>query len=85
MAVAVSIFGCKGARLVTAPNQWEVLQEAGVEIDRQTITFPLIRIEGGNAEFRQCLRPPFDALWNASGHPGCPNYDSDGNWVDSQQ
>jgi hypothetical protein len=32
-------------------------------------------------DYRQALKPIFDALWNAAGYPGSQSYGPDGNWT----
>jgi hypothetical protein len=32
-------------------------------------------------EYRQALKPLFDAIWNAAGYSGSKSYNSDGKWV----
>jgi hypothetical protein len=35
---------------------------------------------GSLEDYRQALRPIFDALWNAGGYPGSQSYGADGQW-----
>jgi hypothetical protein len=44
--------------------------------------FPRVIIEdyGALGDYRQSLKPIFDALWNAGGYPGSRSYASDGQW-----
>jgi hypothetical protein len=44
--------------------------------------FPQVIIEdyGALGDYRQTLKPIFDALWNAGGYPGSRSYGSDGRW-----
>jgi hypothetical protein len=40
----------------------------------------IIEDYGRLEDYRQTLRPIFDALWNAGGYPGSQSYGSDGTW-----
>jgi hypothetical protein len=55
--------------------------EPGV-LRKTDLVLPVIAIEGfGRLEdYRQALKPIFDALWNAAGYEGSRSYDSAGNW-----
>ena len=35
---------------------------------------------GSFEEYRQALKPVFDALWNAGGYEGSESYGPDGQW-----
>jgi hypothetical protein len=39
---------------------------------------------GSQAQYRRRLRPVVDAVWNAAGAAGSPNYDDNGDWVSSR-
>ena len=43
---------------------------------------PRVVIEdyGSFEEYRQALKPVFDALWNAGGYEGSESYGPDGQW-----
>ena len=40
----------------------------------------IIEDYGSLEDYRQALKPLFDALWNAGGHPGSQSYGTDGKW-----
>jgi len=40
----------------------------------------IIEDYGSLEDYRQALKPVFDALWNAGGYPGSQSYGSDGQW-----
>lgn len=40
----------------------------------------IIEDYGSLEDYRQALKPIFDALWNAGGYPGSQSYGSDGQW-----
>lgn len=48
-------------------------------IDRDILYVPEIVVDDLGKRAAQLLRPAFDALWNACGIHGSPNYDKDGN------
>jgi hypothetical protein len=50
-------------------------------IDREILLFPEILIENYDIDGANILKPSFDAVWNACGHPGSLSYDKDGNWI----
>ncbi len=54
-------------------------------IDRDPIFVPDALIESYSVPVEQALRGVFDAMWNASGWPRSPVYDSKGNWLGGQQ
>ena len=59
--------------------------DSGSAIDRDPIFVPDALIESYSVPVEQALRGVFDAMWNASGWPRSPVYDSKGNWLGGQQ
>ena len=55
--------------------------DSGSAIDRDPIFVPDALIESYSVPVEQALRGVFDAMWNASGWPRSPGYDSEGNWL----
>jgi hypothetical protein len=54
--------------------------DSGSAIDRDRIFVPSALIESYSVPVEHALRGAFDAMWNASGWPCSPFYDSEGNW-----
>src|SRR5258707_3856563 len=50
-------------------------------IDRSELLISEIMIEKFDVDFGKVIRPVFDAVWNAGGEAGSPNYDYNGKWV----
>jgi hypothetical protein len=53
------------------------------EIRQPQVHLPEVVFEeyGSQAQYRRGLRPIIDAVWNAAGCPGSPNYNDEGDWV----
>jgi hypothetical protein len=53
------------------------------EIRQPQVHLPEVVFEeyGLQAQYRRGLRPIIDAVWNAAGCPGSPNYNDEGDWV----
>jgi hypothetical protein len=49
------------------------------EIDREDLILPEVILDAFDEDVPTALRPAFDVIWNASGWPGSPYYDEDGN------
>ena len=49
-------------------------------IDRDTIMLPEVVLDDEHRDVPRALLPAFDALWNACGFNGSPNFDERGNW-----
>ena len=45
-----------------------------------TLPEAIIQSHGSKADYAKCLKPTFDALWNAAGYERCNYYDNEGNW-----
>ena len=77
--VMASLVGMKGVRLAVDNHG----RSLGEPIDRNILTLPHVLFEEMPTDIHEVarsLRPLFDGVWQANGHPGCSNYDSDGNW-----
>ena len=83
--VAISVIGTKGATIPGAAS-WSPWPDR-YGFDRDVMQLPVIKL--GDAprkdrlaavELGQALRPAFDALWQADGHGGSPNFDENGRW-----
>ncbi|MBW4421210.1 MAG: ATP-binding protein [Myxacorys californica WJT36-NPBG1] len=52
-------------------------------IDRDVLIIPEISLEEYGVVLENAMRPSFDAVWQASGGEGSPNYDQAGKWIGS--
>src|SRR5439155_10803820 len=50
-------------------------------IDRQELLVPEAVIEDLHTDADRILRPALDAVWNACGFEGSPNFDKSGRWT----
>ena len=71
----MTITGVKGTKISTGDRIREV-----PKIDRDVLHIPECVIEDLSADPVSILKPLFDIVWNASGLPGCPNFDTDGHY-----
>lgn len=56
----------------------------GHPIDRDVLALPELVIENYDEDTGQVLKPVFDSLWNACGHPGSRNYNDKGEWTEGR-
>ena len=49
-------------------------------IDRDCLLVPEILVDSFDCDVPRLLKPAFDAIWNACGHPRSRNYDENGRW-----
>lgn len=75
--VTVSLLGAAGFQFVVNHRHTRLHP---TPIDRDVIVLPDVLIEELKCDVPAILRPVLDALWNASGFPGSPHFDEDGNW-----
>jgi hypothetical protein len=75
--LGLSLLGVKGFQMGVENSQLPFLR-APRHIERQDLVLPEIAIDDFRIEPVALLKPVFDILWNASGWPGSPSYDSDG-------
>jgi hypothetical protein len=73
--VAITLMGVKNFAMAT---RFPVFQTH--KIERDLLPLPEIMVEDYTVDVSQALRPTFDALWQASGFEGSPNYDQHGTW-----
>ena len=52
-------------------------------IDRDTLLIPEVLVESFESDLTESMKPAFDAIWNASGFKGSPQYDEEGKWKES--
>lgn len=80
VAVMLSILGVKDFVFWRSPHDAAMYREKR-KIRNSDLVLPSVVTESRPDNPAAVLRPVFDALWNAGGFPGSPNYDEDGNWV----
>lgn len=76
LIVTMALLGCKGAYLFVSANYGGTWQP----IDRDVAILPEVRAKTLDEEVPTFMRPIFDAVWNACGHPHSYNYDENGLW-----
>lgn len=81
--VMVSLLGILGYTIIVDRATFPAAERD--KIDRDTLLTPEVLVETFVADAAQVMRPIFDAIWNASGWGGSPNYDSEGKWVNPQR
>lgn len=79
IAVSLSLLNADGWQMATPPHL--VPEDITPLFDRPRIVLPEVLLHGYNCDVAREFRPLFDALWNAGGFPGSPNYDENGNWA----
>ncbi|MBI4024011.1 MAG: ATP-binding protein [Verrucomicrobia bacterium] len=75
--VVLTLLGVHGYRMAVAPGRESRIRHP---IDRDSLLLPEVIIEDFGVKVATVLRPVFDALWQAAGHRGSPNYDENDNW-----
>ena len=82
--ISISLVGILEYRIIISSLYYQLKRDEIEPIDRDTLFLPDIVIDNYPADLPAALRPIFDALWNASGYPGSPSYDAQGNWLRDQ-
>jgi hypothetical protein len=61
---------------------WGVRELVGgpSRLDRDSVRLGAPVLEHAEVDLPRVLRPLFDRLWNAFGHPRCLDYDESGEW-----
>jgi hypothetical protein len=72
--VSMALLGCTGAYMYTG------LGLDGVPIDRDVAILPVVQLGSLEEEVPTIMKPIFDAVWNACGHPRSYNYTENGVW-----
>jgi hypothetical protein len=75
LVVMLSLLGVKGC------GMWLQGGVGDSRIDRDAVLIPDITVDDYSVKPEHILRPVFDAVWQATGYHGSPNYDKHGNWV----
>ncbi len=73
--VSMALLGCKGAYMWT-----DFLALDSHPIERDVAILPEVHFESFDEDIPTVMRPIFDAVWNACGHPRSFNYTQDGIW-----
>ncbi len=74
IVVSMALLGCKGACLST---NYDLDNEP---IDRDVAILPQTQIGNLDEDVPTVMKPMFDAVWNACGHPRSYNYTESGIW-----
>jgi hypothetical protein len=88
-AIFLCLWGVNGKRLYTGDPPMDQMEEEVRDIHpipwREIGPFETMVMNSGTNP-GTLLRPLFDVLWNASGHPRCPSYNDDGShrWLNVQ-
>lgn len=77
LVLFLTLLNVKNHRMFTA---WTFPGDEPSAIGRDVLLLPEVIIENYETECGDILKPCFDALWNACGFRGSPNYDKDGKW-----
>ncbi len=72
IVVSMTLIGCKGAYLYTDLDS--------EPIDRDVAILPEVQIGNLDEAAPTIMKPIFDAVWNACGHPRSYNYTENGTW-----
>lgn len=75
--VALAMLSVRGLRMGVR----ESFLDQPNPIDREDLIVPEVLVEDSTAAPHAVMKPLLDAVWNATGWAGSPNYDSAGNWV----
>ena len=78
----VTLEGMQGALVLVGPGSAAEFPE----IRQPRVYLPEVVFDdyGSQAQYRRRLRPVVDAVWNAAGTAGSPNYDDNGDWASSR-
>jgi hypothetical protein len=78
----ITLEGVQGALVLVGPSS----AAAFPEIRQPRVYLPEVMFDdyGSQAQYRRRLRPVVDAVWNAAGTAGSPNYDDNGDWASSR-
>jgi hypothetical protein len=73
---AVSLLGVRGYTMYLDPRRFT----SGATIDRDDLLVPETLIENLDQPADRVMQPQLDAIWNAAGYAGSPNFDEAGKW-----
>jgi predicted HTH transcriptional regulator len=80
--ISLALLGVKGAEMPSSTHPIHSVRRK--PIDRDNVVLPETIIEGSDCGIPRSLRPAIDALYNACGYKGSPDYDEGGNWNPQQ-
>jgi len=80
VVISLALLGCKGAYMRTAHIDMIMELDDNKPIDRDVAILPNVQTDSFDKEVPTIMKPIFDAVGNAFGHPGSYNYTQDGIW-----
>lgn len=80
--VGLSLLGVRGLRMGIGQN---FFRDELIPIDRDDLIIPEALVEDATTESHIVLRPLIDAVWNAVGWKGSPNFTDQGDWAPKGQ
>ncbi len=75
LLIMLSLLGVRGCTMFVG-----YLGQERDTVDRNDLLIPEVLVDSFESDIGTVMRPVFDALWNATGHPGSPSYDDAGKW-----
>ncbi len=84
IALCLTVLDAKGFEMAVGREQW-YLRDEHVLIERDDLLVQPVLIESFSANAIKAFRPALDAVWNAAGFSGSPNFDDEGNWQQPQR
>lgn len=79
--IGLGLLRVKGARMYR-PDRF--FHDNNDWIDKDTLLVPTVTSETLTEDAGRLIRPALDAIWQASGMIGSPNYNDDGDWAPSR-
>jgi len=76
LIISMTLMGCKGAYMWVGSR----LMRNWHPIDRDVAILPEIQCESLDEDVPTIMKPIFDSVWNACGHPHSFNYDDNEKW-----
>ena len=76
LVISMSLIGCKGAYMWT-----DFFSSDSHPIDRDVVLLPEVTGDSLDEDMPTIMKPIFDAVGNACGLPGSPNYTNNGTWT----
>lgn len=76
LLVGLSLLETKGSLIRSSHHR----MSRSEPIDQSRLVVPEVMFDSYTVGIASTLRPVFDALWNAGGYSGSPNYDQAGNY-----
>lgn len=79
LLIMLSLLGVRGCTMFVG-----YLGHERDTVDRDDLLIPEVLVDSFESDIGTVMRPVFDALWNATGHPGSPSYDDAGKWREAK-